>query len=761
MLAKWMLTSVVVLGLGAPMWAEDPDEDGPGRGVARISVINGDVSVKRGDSGEFVAAALNAPLVVEDRVYTSAGSRAELQFDWANMLRVSSNAEVRLAEVEYRRYIVQIARGTVTWRVLRDQEAYVEVSTPSVSVRPVKRGEYRVTVHDDGTSEITVRSGEAEVFTPRGSERLRSGRTMLARGTTSEPEFQVVSEIREDEWDRWNEYRDKDLERSRSYTYVSRDIYGAEDLDNHGRWVYVPTYGWVWSPQVAAGWAPYRYGRWSWIDYYGWSWVSYDPWGWAPYHYGRWFHHGPYGWCWWPGGVGRRHYWSPGFVAFFGFGRGSVGIGMGWGNVGWVPLAPYEPFHRWWGRGWYGGYRNRTVIDNRMTVVNNVNITNIYRNSRINNAITGVDPDGFRRGRSGGALRVSNGELTRAALAQGPLPVAPDRTSLRLADREPAVRAAESRGSDRFFSSRKPAQVERVSFDEQRTGVERIARRTFGDEGVSGGGSRGEMRTAERTGGATTEPSRGNMRSADAATPVDRGTAREAERGWRRMENTPSGSTPERPAETDRGWRRFGEPVTGRSSDAPAAVERRSDRLGTAERSTGRFGEPSTGRTDAPAAAEPSRTDRGDRSNGTDWRRFGDRSVQQQSEPSRTERGDRSVQRSEPSRTERFERNDNWRREQRVDPPSRTEAPRAVSPRGERPSRVERQSAPEPRYEAPRSERRSEPIRISPPMVRERGGDSGPRMSGGGDSGRGSMRSGGSESGGSVSRGESRGGRGR
>src|SRR5205823_12221825 len=135
--------------------------------------------------------------------------------------------------------------------------------------------------------------------------------------------------------------RDHELDRSQSYRYVSRDVYGADDLDPYGQWVQDPSYGYVWSPRVAAGWAPYREGRWVWIDWYGWSWLSYDPWGWAPYHYGRWYVHPTYGWCWYPGatGFGARHYWSPGLVAF-------VGFGGGFNHVGWVPLAPGRPYFR-------------------------------------------------------------------------------------------------------------------------------------------------------------------------------------------------------------------------------------------------------------------------------------------------------------------------------------------------------------------------------------------------------------------------------
>ncbi|MDQ2945819.1 MAG: FecR domain-containing protein, partial [Acidobacteriota bacterium] len=264
-------------------------ENDPSRGVARISLLNGEVSVRRGDSGDVVAAALNAPLVSQDRVLTSSSSRAEVQFDSGNMLRIGSNSEVRLNDVQQRRFQVQLALGTITFRVLRNSQSESEIDTPSVSFRPLRPGSYRVTVRDDGGTEISVRDGEAEIFGPRGTEHLQAGVTILARGTPEDPEFREVAPIELDDWDRWNQDRDRQLESSRSYQYVSPEIAGAEDLEGYGRWANDPQYGNVWVPRVEAGWAPYRSGRWVWEDYYGWTWVSYDPWGWAPYHYGRWY----------------------------------------------------------------------------------------------------------------------------------------------------------------------------------------------------------------------------------------------------------------------------------------------------------------------------------------------------------------------------------------------------------------------------------------------------------------------------------------
>src|ERR1700735_2900069 len=76
----------------------------PERGVARISVMDGQVSVRRGDSGEWVAGIINAPLMADDSVATAPNSRAEVQFDSAAMLRIGGNAQVHLTDLENNRY---------------------------------------------------------------------------------------------------------------------------------------------------------------------------------------------------------------------------------------------------------------------------------------------------------------------------------------------------------------------------------------------------------------------------------------------------------------------------------------------------------------------------------------------------------------------------------------------------------------------------------------------------------------------------------
>lgn len=452
---------VVLLTCAASVWAQQPpqqplqQDDGyaPEHGVARISLVNGDVSVRRGDSGELSAAALNGPLVVNDHLATGQGGRAEIQFDWGNMIRLGPDTEVRLGELEDRRYLVQIATGTTTFRVLRDSGADVEISTPTVSVRPAEQGSYRVTVFPDGVTEITVRAGRAEIFSPRGTETLTAGRTMEARGTPSDPEFMVNGAIPQDDWDRWNVDRDRVLERTSSYRYVNPDVAGAEDLDGYGRWTTDPQYGNVWVPSVDADWAPYRVGRWVDEPYYGWTWVSGDPWGWAPYHYGNWYM-SSFGWAWYPGPIYGRCYWRPALVGFFGWGSGfSVGFGFGFGNVGWVPLAPFERFRPWYGRGF-----------NNTTIVNNVTVVNNFRNARFvngRNGVTSVNSGDFGRGRSvntNNFVRASNTDLARAGSVQGRLPFTASADGRRMSDRPVNAQSMPRVNASTSFARRSPAQ---------------------------------------------------------------------------------------------------------------------------------------------------------------------------------------------------------------------------------------------------------------------------------------------------------------
>jgi hypothetical protein len=476
----------MLLGLGLSLHAqleqpEDTSGDDPNRGAARISDIQGDVNVKRGDSGETVAAVLNAPLMAQDQLQSAGGSRAEVQFDGGNLVRLAPDTELGFAVIAQGRYQLQLSSGTIIYRMLSDLRVNAEIDTPSISVRPRTPGIYRISVYSDGTTAVTVRQGQAEIYSPKGSQVLQERQTMLVRGSSADPEFQMTGEIASDQFDDWSNNRDRAVGQAAASPYVPPEVAGAGELGAYGTWV-PSTYGTVWAPRVAPGWAPYQYGRWVWEDYYGWTWVDYDPWGWAPFHYGRWFWNGGHGWCWWPGAIGRRQYWRPALVGFFGFGAGGVGVGIGFGfgNIGWVALAPHEVWHPWYGRGWYGrGGYNRVVVNN--VFVHNVNIYNSFRNARINNGVAYMNANSFGQG-THGFYRASGAQIRQASLVRGQLPLTPSRNSLAFSNRAPSGVAhnfARS-GQQHFFTHQRLPAVERTSFSQQQQHIAQFQERTLG-----------------------------------------------------------------------------------------------------------------------------------------------------------------------------------------------------------------------------------------------------------------------------------------
>ena len=313
------LVAAVLIPVASPVAARADgaaDAASAGVGVARISLIQGAVAVQRGDSASPVAAAINAPVLGADYVTTGDGARAEIQFDGSTSVRLGAGVQMRLTHLDAADRELQLAAGTIDVRLLRGTDGRSQVDTPSVSIRPRATGSYRVSVDASGRTEVTVRSGSADVVTPQGAQVLAPGTTLLAQGTSANPSISSSGAIADDDFDRFNRDRDDRQERAlASAAYTAPGVAGIDDLDTYGRWVTDAGYGRVWVPTaVASSWAPYRDGRWVWEEGYGWTWLGYEPWGWAPYHYGRWYHSTAYGWCWYP----ERSFvaWRPAIVAF-------------------------------------------------------------------------------------------------------------------------------------------------------------------------------------------------------------------------------------------------------------------------------------------------------------------------------------------------------------------------------------------------------------------------------------------------------------
>jgi hypothetical protein len=471
---------------GPPADAPQQDNNGQGQGtdtsagVARVSFIHGAVSTQRGDSSDWTAAILNAPIVSGDKISTGDDSRAEVQLDFANILRLSNNAQATIATLTRKQIQVQVAQGIVNYEVFSGTETPAEIDTPNVAIHPANaEGSYRIEVRPSGETEVIVRKGEADISTPQGSTHLAMGQDAIIRGSSTDTQYKTTAAPPSDEWDRWNNDRDHSIQSAKSWSHTDRYYTGTEDLDANGHWGNVPDYGPVWYPDVAPGWAPYRAGRWVWEPYWGWTWVSYESWGWAPYHYGRWFQYGG-AWAWWPGpvvGVGfgypYRPIWAPAYVSFFGFG-GGFGFGFGFGSVGWLPLGPCDPFFPWW-----GGYRGRfAVVD--FHHFNNFGgfggFRPLHGGERFSNLRLAATNEHFRRSISvmssnhfgtgiGRAEAMRPGQFSQAHMMGGNVPVVPTRASLSASNRVANRSTIHSGAAGHFFGSRPTAHNE--SFNRQ------------------------------------------------------------------------------------------------------------------------------------------------------------------------------------------------------------------------------------------------------------------------------------------------------
>src|SRR6202790_3169669 len=104
-----------------------------------------------------------------DRISTGDNARAELQLDFANILRLGPNSQANLANLTKRNIQIQLAQGIADFSISKDSESEPEIDTPNVTIHPAHHdGVFRVEGRPDGDTVVIVREGEAQIATPQG-----------------------------------------------------------------------------------------------------------------------------------------------------------------------------------------------------------------------------------------------------------------------------------------------------------------------------------------------------------------------------------------------------------------------------------------------------------------------------------------------------------------------------------------------------------------------------------------------------------------
>ena len=352
--------------------ADDTYDDTPAvvNRVARISFMSGDVQVRRSDSDEWEKATRDLPLVEGDQIATAPGARVELQLDSYNYVRLAENSLLTFNTLRDGQVALSLPEGTISVRILnfdRERNSF-EIDAPQTTVAVQRAGLYRIDTGSKNSEDIRVtvtQEGQARIYSDNSGFTLKNGRTAriyLNGDYAGEPDINTAVRSA-DEWDSWVLERDaiiaKKLSDAYYDKYYDRDMYGVEDLNQYGDWVYTNRYGYVWRPHRSytnsySSWSPYRYGSWRWVPPYGWIWMGDEPWSWSTYHYGRWVYYGG-GWAWTPYGEHRwrRSWWQPALVV----------ISWSGPSICWYPL-PYNYYyynynsHYYSSHHWNGGHHN-------------------------------------------------------------------------------------------------------------------------------------------------------------------------------------------------------------------------------------------------------------------------------------------------------------------------------------------------------------------------------------------------------------------
>lgn len=553
--------------------AEDGDDTSEETArVMRVSLLSGDVSLRRAGYEDWEQANLNMPLVEGDTLATGRDAHVEIQVDARNFVRLGADSVLSVVTLRDEGIALSLTEGTATVRLARfdrDRE-YFEVDAPKTTMAAEKRGLYRLDASRDGSVRLTVRDGGlARIYSETSGFTLRDGRRaeLLADGSgTGDWELTGASPL--DEWDRWNEDRERylatrlrDEQRER---YYDNNVWGAEELDSYGQWSYANEYGWVWRPQVTYinnynNWAPYRYGHWTWCPPFGWTWVGDEPWGWAPYHYGRWVYFNN-SWCWAPRGYyyyQHRSWWRPALVAF-------VFIPTSYGErIAWYPLGYHQPDpRRYWQQN--GG---------RLTPLRGNELANLQRiNPAYLRAVTTLPASNF--GTSTVRAQAAPADIARRAITsepvRGSLPVRPvnARSSSSSADANTLSRTNVARPAPtapaRLLPNRPTGAATRtpgVALDNELRRTRLYNGREPRPAVVGSGMSSGA--TASGSTGAVVRPPRPAMRP-----PVERNI----ERGLDRSSSAQTGARPVRPARPNTPDQRSPSPDV---NERPAYVERR------------------------------------------------------------------------------------------------------------------------------------------------------------------------------------------
>jgi FecR protein len=324
----------LLLLLGSAWTLDARADDAPAHRAARLSFLQGDVTVDHLDNTAGDPAQINMPLAEGARLTTGEDGQAEVEFEDGSVVRLTPNSSLGLSVMsvdpaENFHTQLTVLHGLV-YAELRASSKYLYVlDAGGELISPVANATVRINL-DQPPATISVFDGTVHVehaSTPEADgfkKDVRAGESLTGDPSDSS-QYSVSQNVEQDSWDEWNSARDQAAadailnQTTARDSYAGDQGYGWSDLDANGNWYHVPGQGQVWQPTIAedTDFDPYGYGSWVAYPGAGYVWASGYAWGWTPFHCGCWSYWSGFGWGWSPVGCGR---------AGWGVGRGSGGV---------------------------------------------------------------------------------------------------------------------------------------------------------------------------------------------------------------------------------------------------------------------------------------------------------------------------------------------------------------------------------------------------------------------------------------------------
>jgi hypothetical protein len=345
-LLRRCLLATSCLSLLFPVTAQAQTAVIPSR-VGQITSLSGNVSYNgAGSGGQWIQATANYPVTSGDTLFTQAGAEAAIVLN-SSRLTLGANTELQITGLDDAHFTARESQGEVFLNLsdVQPGQSYT-IDTPRGAVTMSAAGAYDITAGDAARpTTVSVLAGSAQV----GPLQIPAGQEGVLSGTG-----QALEPLQRDAFE--DHAQAEMMPPPPPYAPpVVQQISGVDELSAYGSWSRRPEYGAIWYPYVPAGWAPFREGHWAYIAPWGWTWVDMEPWGFAPFHYGRWIDQaGRWGWvpvaAYVPGpayGPVEQPVYAPAVVGFFGLAAGAALTGslLASQSIGWVPLAPGEPFY--------------------------------------------------------------------------------------------------------------------------------------------------------------------------------------------------------------------------------------------------------------------------------------------------------------------------------------------------------------------------------------------------------------------------------